>query len=283
MPAPATSLELPAHVSEYVSSRDRLTLSTASPSAAPHASTYLYVNEGATLYFWTKPVTTTARNVERNPSVAFTIDDPVGADLEATRGVQGTGECSVLLDGEQIARVAHLFGEKYPQLAPGNTLSIAFFKISPVTVAFIGEADADGASREGAFGAEFHREPAYNVFADLPHREVEDFAATLRTLRVGAGDVVVRQGTPADKFFVVVAGAVEVLRDGEPDGETFGPGQLFGEMAVLSETPRRATVRAQTSSTLLALERDVLRDLMAQALGTTTDFDALIRTRLGVG
>ena len=278
------AIDVPAHVLDYISAQSTLTLATASPAGVPHASTFLYVNDGAILYFWTRPDTTTAHHIEQNPFVSFAIDE-YAADLRQTKGVQGGGRCEVLLSGEEIARVADLFGRKFPALSPGVTLSIAFFRIRPTGLEFIDNAAADAGRERGdsLFGAEFHREPAYNVFTDLPEAQYESVGATLQTIRVDSGEVVVRQGGPADRFFIVVEGEVEVLREREESAEvvgTLGRGELFGEIAIMRDSPRRATVRATAPTTLLALDRDAFRELVAQALGTTSRFDELIRARL---
>ncbi len=125
-----TEQELPGAVLEYLSAQNTLTLATASPAGTPHAATFLYVNDGPSLFFWSKTATASSRHIEQNPLVAFTIDEYT-TDLTQTRGVQGTGECSVLLSGEQIARVADLFGQKFPALSPGATMSISFYRITP--------------------------------------------------------------------------------------------------------------------------------------------------------
>ena len=161
------AVDVPAHVLEYLSQQSTLTLATASPTGVPRASTFLYVNDGPNLFFWTRPDTTTARQIEQNPVVSFAIDE-YAQDLGQTKGVQGSGECSVILSGEQIARVADLFGQKFPDLSPGATLSISFFRIAPTELEFIDNADAGADADEGTFGAEFHRESSFSIFADLP-------------------------------------------------------------------------------------------------------------------
>src|SRR5271170_3175051 len=125
------AVDVPAHVVEYLSAQNTLTLATASVGAVPRASTFLYVNDGPTLYFWTRPGTITARHLDQNPVVSFAIDE-YAQDLRQTRGVQGAGECGVVLNGETIARVADLFGQKFPALSPGATMSISFFRIVPM-------------------------------------------------------------------------------------------------------------------------------------------------------
>jgi uncharacterized protein YhbP (UPF0306 family) len=284
MSAGETTLEVPPQLQEFLQRCRTLTLATASPAAIPHASTFLYVNEGANLYFWTRATTMTARQIQQNSVVAFTIDGP-SDDLNATQGVQGIGECTVLLDGMSIARVADLFGQKFPELAPGSTMSISFFRITPTELDFIDNTSGSPTSErpEGTFGADFHRKRSYSVIMDLPVRPAQSILVSLQQMSVSAGDAIVRQGTPADKFLVIVDGEVELVRD-EGSGETvvasLGQGQLFGEVAIMRDQPRTATARAKTDVKLLAVERDTFKDLIAQAMELTPDFDDLIRARL---
>ena len=270
------AVDLAPHVLEYIGEQNTLTLATASPTGVPHASTFLYVNDGPTLYFWTKPHTTTARQIEQNSVVAFAIDS-YSDDLRQTKGLQGTGECRVILSGEEIARVADLFGQKFPDLSPGATMSISFFRIGATDLEYI-DNTAHGSDTRGEFGAEFHRERAYSVFEGLPVLETQNIGASLQVMQVDAGEVIVRQGGPADKFFIVSEGEVEVERE---DGKTtLGRGSFFGEVAIMRDTPRAATVKATQPTTLLAMDRDTFKDLVAQSLGTTAEFDQLIQQRL---
>ena len=276
------ALDVPSHVIDYLGQQDTLTLATASPAGVPRASTFLYVNDGPNLFFWTKPGTTTARHIEQNPNVSFAIDE-YSDDLRETKGVQGSGECRVILSGEQIARVADLFGQKFPDLSPGATMSISFFHVTPTELEFI-DNTGEGAGTAGeTFGAEFHRERSFSIFEGLPVFETDTVSVSMQSITAEPGEVIVREGGPADKFFIVVEGGVEVVR-GEGAGETvtrLGPGNFFGEVAILRDTPRAATVTAVEPTRLLALERDAFRDLVAQALGTTGDFDQLLRERMG--
>lgn len=274
--------QLPGPVLEYLQGHSTLTLATASAAGIPRAATFLYVNEGPALYFWTRTSTIVARHIEQNPVVSFTIDEYT-EDLSKTRGVQGSGECAPLLSGEQIARVADLFGQKFPALSPGATMSIAFFRITPTELQFIDNTGAGSASPEGVFGADFHRERSYSVFGVLPTQPSETISASLQRQNVGPDTVIARQGGPADKFFVIVDGQVEVTREEAGARETvttLGPGDLFGEMAVLFDKPRSATVRTLQPTTLMTLDGETFRDLIAQSLGTTPGFDQVIRERL---
>lgn len=271
------ALEVPQEVLAYLQQQQTLTLATASPTGVPHAGTFLYVNDGATLYFWSRAATTTARQMQQNPIVAFTIDS-YADDLNQTRGIQGIGESAVLLSGEEIARVADLFGQKFPNLSPGSTMSISFFRITPSELQFIDNTQT-APSAPGAFGAEFHRQRSYSVIQALPPRPADTIVASLGSQSVPAGETVVRAGTPADKFFIIVSGEAELKR---PDGEPvqLGPGRLFGEVTIMRDQPRAATVTATTDLELLGLDRDTFRDLISQAMEITPDFDQVIRDRL---
>ncbi len=277
-----TDQELPAPVLDFLKDHNTLTLATASPNGVPRATTLLYVNDGPELYFWTRASTATARQIDQNPIVSFTIDEYTD-DLNATRGVQGSGECSVILGGEQIARVADLFGQKFPSLSPGATMSISFFRITPTEVGFIDNKRSGADPASGVFGADFHRERSYSILGALPTRVGETISAALQRVTVEQGEIVARQGGPADKFFIVVDGELEVTRGDEDSGMTVtkvGPDELFGEMSILFDRPRGASIRASKPSTLLVMDGPTFRDLVAQSLGTTGEFDQLIRDRL---
>ena len=117
------AVEMLPEVLDYLGEQRTLTLATASPSGVPHAGTFLYVHDGPELYFWTKAHTTTARHIEQNPLVSFTIDG-YADDLQKVRGLQGGGECRVILSGEQDrARSRPLRAQSFPLLSPGTTMN----------------------------------------------------------------------------------------------------------------------------------------------------------------
>jgi MFS family permease len=93
------------------------------------------------------------------------------------------------------------------------------------------------------------------IFAPLPGTALEHIAGRLVPLRLEAGTVVVREGDAGDRFYVVVEGTVEVTADGKPVS-TLEPGGYFGEIALLRDVPRTATVTAKTPVVLYALERE---------------------------
>jgi CRP-like cAMP-binding protein len=83
------------------------------------------------------------------------------------------------------------------------------------------------------------------LFSGLDNRELEQIAASMRERRVSAGDVFHEQGAGGAGFFVVQEGEADVTVDGKSVGSV-GPGDYFGEIALLTGSDRTATVTAQT-------------------------------------
>jgi MFS family permease len=93
------------------------------------------------------------------------------------------------------------------------------------------------------------------MFAPLPLPVVEQLARGLEQVSVPAGRTVFEQNDEGDRFYVIEEGTVEVLGDGVPV-TTLGPGEVFGEIALLRRVPRTATVRACTDLLLQSLTGD---------------------------
>lgn len=277
----STGLDVPAHVLEYLRNQSTMTLATASQTGVPRATTLLYANDGPVFYVWTQPESTVARHIGQNPIVSFAIDQ-YASDWRETKGVQAAGKAKVVLNPQEVQRAANLFREKFASLGSGAPSNISFFRIEPSDLQFIDGAGSSGGPDQ-AFGFEYQINAVYTVFRQLPASAMPTIGGRLQSVQVEPGDVVIRQGDPADKFFIIVEGKVEVLR--EDDGETrkladLGPGEFFGEIALMRDLSRTATVRAVETSTLLAMERDAFRTLIAESLDTARDFDLLIQKRL---
>jgi len=119
-----------------------------------------------------------------------------------------------------------------------------------------------------------------DIFRPLPPTVVEQLAHAAHTLSVSAGGEIVRQGEPGDRFYVILDGEAEVLLDGR-ERESLHAGGYFGEIALLRDVPRTATVVAKTDLTLLAIERE---DFIAAVTGHPESADAAeaaVATRLG--
>lgn len=93
------------------------------------------------------------------------------------------------------------------------------------------------------------------VFAPLPAPVIERLARKAATVTAAAGVPVVRQGDHGDRYYLVVTGELEVRIDGQLRG-TLTAGQSFGEIALLRDVPRTATVVPTVNAELVAIERD---------------------------
>ena len=144
--------QVPQEVLDYLGARKTLTLATSGSDGA-WAATLTYVNDGSAIYIWTKPSSNTARHLDEDARAAFTIDE-YSEDWSDTKGIQGRGQATPV-EGEDMARAADLFGQKYPQLRPGSTSAVIFYRLEPDALEFI---DSASAADEGDdFGADFRR------------------------------------------------------------------------------------------------------------------------------
>jgi MFS family permease len=121
------------------------------------------------------------------------------------------------------------------------------------------------------------------IFAGLPAARLEAAARRLRPIPVDAGDAVVRQGDPADRFFVIDAGQFTVTqREGESEARLreLGPGDVFGEIGLLRGIRRTATVTAATPGMLYGLDGDAFAELVGSGPGLSTRLLDLYRGAL---
>lgn len=113
------------------------------------------------------------------------------------------------------------------------------------------------------------------IFALLPEPVLEHLAASLDEVRATAGATIIRVGEPGDRFYVIGDGEVEVA------GRRLGQGEAFGEIALLRDVPRTATVTAATDVTLQSLDR---AEFLAAVTGherAQAAADEIVAARLG--
>ena len=120
------------------------------------------------------------------------------------------------------------------------------------------------------------------IFAPLPEATVEQLAERLEEVNVAAGHEVVRQGESGDRFYLVGGGTLDVAVDGRRL-QQLGPGESFGEIALLRDVPRTATVTARTDAVLYALERGAFISAVTGYAPSLSAAEAVIGMRLGPG
>ena len=117
------------------------------------------------------------------------------------------------------------------------------------------------------------------IFAPLPPPAMERIMANLVRLDVPAGATVIREGDEGDRFYVIVEGTVEVSRAGVHLADR-AAGDFFGEIALLRDVPRTATVVARTPLTLLALDRGPFLEAVTGHPQSRESADAVVESRL---
>ena len=101
------------------------------------------------------------------------------------------------------------------------------------------------------------------IFKGLPPRELEFISRSVKERTYEPGTVIVKQGDPGVGFFMIAEGRVEVTHDGHKIRE-MGPDEFFGEMALMEERIRTATVTAKTKVRCLQLVRWDFRALLKE-------------------
>ena len=118
------------------------------------------------------------------------------------------------------------------------------------------------------------------IFAPLPAAVLERLASTLTPVPVAAGAEVFHQGDFGRLFYLVGRGEVEVLVEGRP-ATRLGVGAGFGEIALLRDVPRTATVVATRDGELFTLDRDEFIPAVTGHAASAEAADAIIAVRLG--
>jgi len=117
------------------------------------------------------------------------------------------------------------------------------------------------------------------LFSPLGAPALEGLARGLAELQSPAGTAIVREGEPGDRFYVVAEGALEVSAQGR-ELRTIGRGEGFGEIALLENVPRTATVTARTDTRLYALDKPSFLASVSSHPRAAGEADRLVRERL---
>ncbi len=119
------------------------------------------------------------------------------------------------------------------------------------------------------------------LFSECSQRDLQTVARVVREIPHGAGTVIAREGEPGVGLFIILDGTADVSIGGRKKA-TLGPGDFFGEIALLDGGPRTATVTAKSDVALLGLTEWVFRGLMVEhpslALKTLQQMAARLRS-----
>lgn len=119
------------------------------------------------------------------------------------------------------------------------------------------------------------------IFAPLSPPTVEALAHRVRPLTVAAGAAVVTEGEASDHFYVIVSGSVEVTTGGEVL-RVEGAGDFFGEIGLIRDVPRTATVTAVEPTELIALDREDFLEAVSGVGEAKRAADEIVMRRLSV-
>ncbi|MDA1000007.1 MAG: cyclic nucleotide-binding domain-containing protein [bacterium] len=101
----------------------------------------------------------------------------------------------------------------------------------------------------------------YTFFGDMLEDEVGSFLRLCKRDTYGPGDVVFREGDIGEEFYLIVSGEI-IIRMGDRDVARLGPGQVFGEMAMLESAPRSASAIPGEGTVLFTITRKILATRM---------------------
>jgi CRP/FNR family transcriptional regulator, cyclic AMP receptor protein len=101
------------------------------------------------------------------------------------------------------------------------------------------------------------------LFAQCSKGELQEIAAIADEIDIAEGKELTREGSPGREFFVIIEGTASVAQDGDQINE-LGPGDFFGEVALVKDTPRTATVTATSPVRALVITRQNFKRLIEQ-------------------
>src|SRR6266550_2909489 len=121
------------------------------------------------------------------------------------------------------------------------------------------------------------------AFPSEPKEVVAQTASRAELLVFAPGDVVLKEGDAADRFYMIIKGEAEAWhrdRDGaQVVINRFGPGEYFGESGLLNDAPRTATIRARTSLEVMALDQAAFSRLMTSSQATEDELRRVAAAR----
>jgi uncharacterized protein YhbP (UPF0306 family) len=246
---------MPAEVADYLRIHHVMTLSTSSFTGMPHADTTVYASDDMRVYFFATEGSDLVRNVTDSRHVSFTIDDYT-TDWRKVRELQGVCRCKPATEQERDWAMVSWRAKFGHSASPGGVM----FAMVPHEMHFV---DYDYATVTGS-------EPAITSRSYIMQEGAEGAASapvatTLDHSDFEAGAIIFRPGDSVGIYYVVLSGEVEIRGEGFGADQTVtrvGVGQMFGDRAALRGQRGALTAHAVTDTSLLAVQRDTIRDLL---------------------
>ena len=107
-----------------------------------------------------------------------------------------------------------------------------------------------------------HELARIELLAGLPGQTLVQLAKRMEREEVAPGAVLVREGEPGERFFVVFAGMLSVSQESRGHMGVLRPGDYFGEVALAMDVPRTATVAAITPAVVASCDRETFDELL---------------------
>jgi len=137
--------------------------------------------------------------------------------------------------------------------------------------------------RTSAPGPDFALLRQVSFFGPLPYAIVEHLASALRSAIYEPGDVIIHEGEPGERFYMISGGQARVCSKDGKQLRQMGPGESFGEIALLREVPRTATVTAMSRLQARTLAREEFLAAVTGNAVSAEDADQVVSARLQAG
>lgn len=120
------------------------------------------------------------------------------------------------------------------------------------------------------------------LFGDLDPASLHTLIRRVRAVSLEPGQILFRQGDPANSLYVIVEGAVVPIAEGEQRRKlaVLEQGSFFGEIGLMTKQPRNATIEALVETKLLAIDRRLVRQLISEAPSVAKGILRFLRARL---
>jgi len=155
-------------------------------------------------------------------------------------------------------------------VGPFQTLGLSGFAILGGSIVALGLLGGAMTRRASPFEETVARVARLPLFAGVAPSRLEAVLGHVRPVAMVPGQVIIRQGDPADRFFIIESGSLTVSQEDMSGASRIlrqlGPDEVFGELGLLNQAPRSATVTADAPGTLLEMDGDDFLELVGASL-----------------